>query len=77
MGEGTANKIERQKTKKEIFVPYAKKCPTLHVCPQGSATGNCQRTRTQGGQGKRGAEKVTKQRLVTLIIKGMTHSKSI
>jgi hypothetical protein len=70
LGEGTINKIERQKTKKEIFVPYAKKCTTLHVYPLGSATGNGQRTRTQGGQGKRGAERVTKQRLVILINQG-------
>lgn len=74
MGEETVNKIERQKMKKEIFIPHAKKYTTLHVCPQGSATGNGQRTRTQRGQGKRGAEGVTKQSLVTLIIKAMTHT---
>lgn len=80
MGEEAVKKIERQKTKKEIFVLYAKKCTTLHMCPQGSATGNGRRTSTQDKrasiQGKRGAERVTKQSPVTLIIKVMTHAKS-
>lgn len=50
MGEEVVSKIERQKTKKEIFASLAKKCTTLHVCPQGSATGSDQRTHREAKQ---------------------------
>lgn len=32
MGEEAVSKIERQKTKKEIFASHAKKRTTLHMC---------------------------------------------
>lgn len=54
MGGEAVSKIERQKTKKEIFASHAKKRTTLHVChravPQGSATGSDQRTHREAKQ---------------------------